>query len=401
MASGAPAAPEGSAMTQAAAPATSLHLVEEAFAGCIGTRVPVAHIGFSSAAASLVLGREALVGGGVQQWREAAAWIDGSDATAEHHARSAADAAALTHATGQDLLRWEYWRLPEKPSERIDARTFLFGARAGSWRVRRYDPLTEMFPVVDQGGERITALETVEDLERHLDRLAEAPPPPAPLAAETAAVVAANPQHAIRFHAGYINIPYDEPVWLEAAVARPDLVARFLDLRTTAELARIAGLAAGGARLVFGGGDFASNQGPFYSPRVFRTLVLPRLQRITAACHAAGMRFLFASDGNLWPVADDLFGAAGVDGYYEIDRRAGMDLRRLRTRFPRLTLVGANVSSHTLAIGTPAEVAAEVRDCLDAARELGGILVGLSNYAMPETPAANLHALLAAVARWR
>lgn len=381
--------------------ASSKQLVDDTFAGRPTPRVPIAHIGFSSHAASLVLGREALVGGGVQQWREAAAWMRGPEATREHNERSAADAVALTRATGQDLLRWEYWRLPEKPSERIDDTTFLFGSRTGSWRIRAYDAATEMFPVIDQGGERVTALATFEDLERHLDRLAATADASDDLTAATAATVAANSGHAIRFHAGYVNIPYDEPVWLEASLARPDLVGRFLDLRTETELARIGRLTAGGAELIFGGGDFASNQGPFFSPRVFRSLVLPRLQRLTAACHKAGARFLFASDGNLWPVADDLFGASGVDGYYEIDRRAGMDLRRLRDRFPDLTLVGGNISSHTVAIGSVAEVVAETRDCLEAARERGRILVGLSNYAMIETPAANLHAMLETIAKYR
>mgnify|MGYP001315443678 CR=1 FL=1 len=49
---------------------------------------------------------------------------------------------------------------------------------------------------------------------------------------------------------------------------------------------------------------------------------------------------LYASDGNFWPVADDLFGAAKMDGYFEIDGRAGMDLRKQRKRFPDLTLMG-------------------------------------------------------------
>ena len=38
----------------------------------------------------------------------------------------------------------------------------------------------------------------------------------------------------------------------------------------------------------------------------------------------------YASDRNIWSVSDALFGQAGIDGHYEINRRAGMDLGRLR-----------------------------------------------------------------------
>jgi uroporphyrinogen-III decarboxylase len=95
-------------------------------------------------------------------------------------------------------------------------------------------------------------------------------------------------------------------------------------------------------------------------------------------------------------VADDLFGASGVDGFYEIDRRAGMDLRKLRARFPDLTLFG-NINSHTLHVGTPAEVIEETMDCLAAAKELGGIVVGVTNLPVPGTPEKNLRAMLEAI----
>jgi uroporphyrinogen-III decarboxylase len=151
---------------------------------------------------------------------------------------------------------------------------------------------------------------------------------------------------------------------------------------------------------VVGGHDMASDAGPFYSPRVFHELLLPRLERMTAACHRCGLRYLFASDGNLWPVAEDLFGASGLDGYLEIDRTAGMDLGRLRERFPHLVLLG-NISSRTLHMGSPEEVAAEARSCLEEARRSGGIIVGLSNYAQPGTPARNLEALIETLDRER
>jgi uroporphyrinogen-III decarboxylase len=115
--------------------------------------------------------------------------------------------------------------------------------------------------------------------------------------------------------------------------------------------------------------------------------------RLTEACHALGLFYLFASDGNLWPVADDLFGASGVDGYYEIDRSAGMNLKALRRRFPDLTLIG-NIASQTLHRASREEVIAETRECLDDAQRDGSIIVGCSNLIMPDTPIENLMAMV-------
>jgi len=184
-------------------------------------------------------------------------------------------------------------------------------------------------------------------------------------------------------------------IWLKALVAKPDLVARHFDIQAEVAVRQMRGFAEAGVKLLFGGGvDFATNDGPVYSPRAFRELVLPRMQKITEACHKYGMYFLISSDGNLWPVADNLFGKSGVDGYYEIDRRAGMDLRKLRERFPDLVLVAGNISSHTLSMGTREEVIAETLSCLREAKRSGGIIVGASNYLVGNTPEENLTAMI-------
>ena len=105
---------------------------------------------------------------------------------------------------------------------------------------------------------------------------------------------------------------------------------------------------------------------------------------------------MFASDGNLWPVAQDLFGNSRIDAFYEVDRKAGMDLARLRNEYPKLTLMG-NISSWTLSLGSEEDVRAEVKSCFDAARKYSGIIVGISNFVLPETPLKNLDMMLATI----
>lgn len=117
------------------------------------------------------------------------------------------------------------------------------------------------------------------------------------------------------------------------------------------------------------------------------------LKKVSEACHTHNVYHFFASDGNLWPVADILFGESGIAGYFEIDRKAGMDLAKLREQFPQLTLIG-NLSSWTLSTGSVNDVENEVRSCMEMAGKYGGIVVGASNYVMPETPHENIDAML-------
>lgn len=364
-------------------------------------KLPVHHLGFSSNVASALLGREAYVGGGVQQWREATAWWNGDDAHDEFVERSFKDAIDVALAADHDIVRVTYWRLNKKPTRRIDDFTFLYeyGPEA-NWKILKYDPATEESRHMDYvpSGEQ-----TFADLERQLDIEEESlqgyQPGEASFAFELRALKLLGHERVVRVGGLGFMLPQDA-IWLEATLARPDLVDRFFRLQAERALRNIPFLAAHGFRYLFGGGDLAGQDGPIYSPKVFRQLALPHLQRISDACHRAGCYGMFNSDGNTWAVADDIFGRAGVDGYYEVDRRAGMDLLKLRQRFPSLRMIG-NISSHTLYTGTPQDVIDETRACIDEARQARGVVIGVSNYLVVGTPVRNVMALMETVRRYR
>lgn len=364
-------------------------------------KVPIYQAGFSSRAASYVLKRDAYVGGGRQQWRESVALWRGPEAHSEFIARSQQDCHDLARALDLDLIRPSYWRLTEKPTRRIDEFTFLYGDPAGRWRVMRHDPVTELYQVVDQSPEPEL---TMADVERQVaaeeQSLASYHPKPEGFADAKAALDAFGEERAVPGSGVGCNIDYRRPIWLEAMAVRPDLVARHL--MTQAERAVRCADAQHllGLRILFGGGDFCSQRGPFYSPRLFHELTLPALRRISDGCHRNGQYHCFATDGDAWPVADDLLGASGVDCFYEIDGRAGMDLARLRTRFPHLTCLG-NIASYSLHRGSRQEVIRETLDCLDKARKYGGCVVGCSNQIVSETPEENLWAMMETLHAYR
>ena len=366
--------------------------VAAAFEKTKSDKVPIYQGGFSSRVASQILGREAYVGGGIQQYREVRALWEGEDAHQEYLERSRRDAFDLIHTLNLDLVRVAYWRQPEKPSAKIDECTYRFGDD-DNWRVMQFTPETELWQVVDRPPMREMTREdlqgAVEALEAGLDSYT---PQPEHFADYAAALEEFGAERAVPGAGVGLGLPY-EASWLLAMGLWPDLMKRYLMGRAECAAKVPACMAKMGLRYLQGGGDFASKNGPFYSPRAFHDMMLPGLQRISEACHAVGAYHMFASDGDLWPVAEDLFGNSGVDCFYEVDRRSGMDFRRLRETFPHLTLLGG-IASETLHQGTPDDVRAEARSSLEVAQEYGGIIVGCSNQLVPPTPMANVEAMM-------
>ena len=339
----------------------------------------------------MLLGREAHVGGGAQRWHEAVALWDGEDAHREFLERTKQDTIDLAKALDVDMVRVSYWRMETRPTRKIDDYSFFYGDPNRYWHVMRYDPESELYQTVDAPPRPEP---TMEDVERQVERAEKQAAEYSPTKDDFPDIImgleAFDRERAIPGMGVGIAILRD-PIWFEAMLTRPDLVGRWLDSQAERAIKNIEVQGDLGVKVMLGGGDMASYHGPMYSPEVFRTLITPRLKEVTKACNARGMYHFFASDGNLWPIADDLF--PHVDGFYEIDSRAGMDLRLLRERYPHLTLVG-NISSHTLHLGTKDEVIAETLSCMQAAKELGSIIVGCSNLIVSQTPEENLMAML-------
>ena len=382
---------------------TSKERVQAAFEKREVDKVPVHHLGFSSEVASALLGREAYVGGGIQQWREARALWEGEDAHQAYLERSWRDTIDIALLCLHDIVRPSFWRYNVRPTKRIDENTFLYSCGPEEkWRVLRYDPESEECHIFDYIPKpRRTFDDIKKEIEAQEKEVQGYKPKEEDFAFELRAQRELGAQRVIRVGGVGVGLPLrDLEVWLEALISHPDLVARLLDIQVERAVRNVEFLAPLGFRYFFGGRDFASNQGPMYSPRAFRQLTLPRLKRVSEACHRHGAYHLFASDGNLWEVADDLFCSSGIDGYYEIDRRAGMDLSRLKARFPHLTLIG-NISSHTVHLGTREEVVAEARSSLEEARRSGGIIVGVSNYLVPHTPMENVACLIETIRQYR
>lgn len=380
---------------------TSIERIAALFEGKVPDKPPLMHVSFSSRSASIILGREAYVGGGIQQWREAKALWQGPDAHAKFIERCRQDTIAISTACDHDMIRTSYWRDSRKPAKRIDEYTFRYEDAEGNWAVKQLDPVTELYNTISHSPRKELILEDLPAIIEENEADAETYDATKHDYDDAKYMIdAVGGKMAIRGAAPWTCIPISNPVWLEATMLAPKLVGRYLDAQLTISLKKLKFAVSLGLKYFFGGGDFASNQGPMYSPKIFHELMLPRLQKVSEACHRFGVHHLFGTDGNVWPVAKDLYGASGIDGHYEFDRRAGMNPIEVHEKYPHLVMVG-NLSSHILHTGTPADVEREVRECLDEARKTNKMITGCSNIIISETPPENIEAMMNAIAKYR
>jgi len=141
--------------------------------------------------------------------------------------------------------------------------------------------------------------------------------------------------------------------------------------------------------------DMAFKTAPFFSPAVFRSLVLPRYQRVA---EKLTIPWIIHSDGNVMPFLDDMLGL-GIAGLHPIEEGA-MDIRAMKRDYgDRLCLLG-NVNLNLLGLGTPEEVDRNVRELIRDVGPGGGYIVtcgnSLAGYLRPE----NVLALSAAVQKY-
>lgn len=173
----------------------------------------------------------------------------------------------------------------------------------------------------------------------------------------------------------------------------PELVARVFEANTHKSVQKIEHLPVDWGQLcpaVFVGEDMAYKTAPMVSPAFMRRAYWPCFERIVAAYHARGVKVIFHSDGNLWPVLADL-AATGVDGLNPIEVAAGMTPADIRRRYPHLLLFGGISYSGVLAHGTPEQVAEATRDAIR--RSSPGYFVGTDTELGDDIPLVNALAM--------
>lgn len=144
------------------------------------------------------------------------------------------------------------------------------------------------------------------------------------------------------------------------------------------------------------GTDFGTQRGPFISPSSYRDLYQPFHRRINDFIHQrSNWKTFIHSCGSVYALIPD-FIAAGFDVLNPVQCSAAeMDPLRLKREFGRdLVFWGGGVDTQqTMAFGTPAQVAEEVRDRVRLFNQDGGFVFNAVHNIQGNTPIENVEAM--------
>ncbi|NPV10104.1 MAG: hypothetical protein HPY83_19350 [Anaerolineae bacterium] len=368
-----------------------------AFRGEATEHPPAWEQAFSSDVAGEILGREAYVGSMLLQYQEARESVKGESAREDFLAKMEDDCFDLARALGWSGISYPWLR--GTPSRQIDEFSFVYGDEdTDDWVIYRYDPESFTYGPVAFG--RQPTWQGVEEIERKVrnawDSVEEWESESRPAMVERIRRWQARCGDEFDYVAGAagIAVPLNEE-WMIACVEAPGLVAEYLDAQTAVGLKQLDVLASLGVPYANGGGDLASKNGPLYGPRFFHDVVMPRYRRIVDHARSLGIYYIFRSDGDLWSIADMLFGPEGAaaPAFNEIDYDSGMEIPKLQARYPSLTCVG-NVPCGLLRQGTEDDVRAFVRDLKEQVLWRGRWVVASANTVLAGTPVRNVVAML-------
>ncbi|MBN1689613.1 MAG: hypothetical protein JW901_01165 [Dehalococcoidia bacterium] len=183
------------------------------------------------------------------------------------------------------------------------------------------------------------------------------------------------------------------------SIEEPDLVEDILE-----QLTRIAEHAVGlcaahpGAGAIFYSDDLGFKGGTILSPRFLRKYYMPRLKRISDACHRHGKLFLLHSCGQVMSIMDDLIDA-GIDARHSFEDTI-LPVEKWYDKFhDRLAILGG-VDMDLMANGTAEQVAQRTRRILEHCAPGGGYCMGTGNSVANYVKIENYYAMLDETRRW-
>jgi len=146
-------------------------------------------------------------------------------------------------------------------------------------------------------------------------------------------------------------------------------------------------------------GDLASEQTSLMSLKHYRTYLKPYHKELVDQVHRFGLKFVKHSDGNMWPLLDDLI-EVGFDGFHPVQPQC-MDIAKVKQHVAhRLCLLGNIDCRYLLPNGTEDEVVETVKETIGKAAPGGGYILCSSNSIHPGCKAENVVAMFRAARQY-
>jgi uroporphyrinogen decarboxylase len=183
------------------------------------------------------------------------------------------------------------------------------------------------------------------------------------------------------------------------SIEEPELVENIIE-----QLTRIAvhavGLSAAhpGTGAIFYSDDLGFKGGTILSPRFLRKYYMPRLKRISDACHRYGKLFLLHSCGQVMSIMDDLIDA-GIDARHSFED-AILPVEQWYDKFHNRLAILGGVDMDLMANGTVEQVAQRTRRILEHCAPGGGYCMGTGNSVANYIRIENYYAMIDETRKW-
>ncbi|MCL2815882.1 MAG: hypothetical protein FWD23_14900 [Oscillospiraceae bacterium] len=176
----------------------------------------------------------------------------------------------------------------------------------------------------------------------------------------------------------------------------PDIFEEYMEISTKLSLRRAnTGVHAEFTPVVLIAEDFATKQGPIFSPRFLEKYHFPYVKRLTKALHGTGVYVIYHSDGNYRKSIPELI-KCGVDGFYCLEPNCGMDIVGLKNEYPGMVWSGGVDGVDLLENGTHEQVRGEIGRHITETNALktGGMMIASSSEINPPVKPENFKAMV-------
>ena len=158
-------------------------------------------------------------------------------------------------------------------------------------------------------------------------------------------------------------------------------------------------MAEAGVDAIFVTDDYADNRGPMINPKLFREYELPNLKEIVRIGERYGIPVLKHSDGNLYPILDDII-ETGISALHPIEPGV-MDLKTVKEKYgSKICLIGNVDCKYVLPFGDEGHVRRDVRRCIDSAAQGGGFILASSNSLHANVKVENIYVMVEEARRY-
>ena len=131
--------------------------------------------------------------------------------------------------------------------------------------------------------------------------------------------------------------------------------------------------------------DIVWTSGPFIHPDWYRKYLFPNYKKYFAPILESGKKLIYTSDGNYTQFIDDI-AATGVNGFV---LEPCTDMRYIAEKYGKTHAFIGNADTRILLSGTPEEIRAEVKRCMDIGKSCPGFFLAVGNHIPANTPVEN------------